>query len=437
MMARRVAAAVVAGMLAFGAAACGGDTGPADGTTEVRYAWWGSGQRNELTQAVVDQFMAANPGIRVVGEPAEFNSHFEKLTVQGAAREAPCIPQMQNRYFAEYATRNQLLALDELIGSGAIDISGIPEVVLDAGRFDGEQFMVPTGIFYYTGYYNADMVAAAGLPTPNADWTWTEWEAWLRAAQPALPDGVTAGDIYNATDLTGLFQNYVVSHGQSLFGDGALGFDRQLLVDWFELWNGLQADGIVLPASTLGERGVSIEELPIVIGDVLWNAAPDNQLAQVNVNTSKNGTGTIAMDKLPNGPAGSGEALGASGLAIAANCEDAERDAAARFVDFFVNDERAAATYASNNGSVSVTSLQDAQMSNPETSPDVVRQLELLQTVIERYDPSTYVSPIGGRQATEAFTRISTSVFLGETSPGAGADAFLAEANRALAAGAR
>src|SRR5699024_5404451 len=132
----------------------------------------------------------------------------------------------------------------------------------------------------------------------------------------------------------------------------------------------------------LGERGLTIEENPLALGQTIWWPAPDNQLSQFNAASAGSGVGEIWMDKLPNGPAGAGEVLGASGLSISTSCDsDAKIAAAARFIDFWINDAEAAALFASNNGTVTTTEFQEAQLQEGD-DPYVHRQIELAQQVI-------------------------------------------------------
>src|SRR5690606_3115501 len=108
LLTRRAVTAAAAAALLLTAAACSNDSSAdpdPDSPVQIRFAWWGSGERNELTQGVIDLFEEANPDVVVSGEPSEFGAHWERLTVQGASGGAPCVPQQQSRYVADYATR--------------------------------------------------------------------------------------------------------------------------------------------------------------------------------------------------------------------------------------------------------------------------------------------------------------------------------------------
>src|SRR5690606_37899777 len=151
MRGHRLGIALATALLAVPAlAGCGGG-GDESPPGSFRYSWWGSGERNERTQAVIDLFEKAAPDSAIETEPTgDFNAYWEKLTVQSAAGGAPCAVQMQSRYMADYSERNHLRPLDEYVANGSIDISGIPESILETGKgSDGKLYSIPTGVFLY------------------------------------------------------------------------------------------------------------------------------------------------------------------------------------------------------------------------------------------------------------------------------------------------
>src|ERR687884_565956 len=71
---------------------------------EITYAWWGTTAfRNEVTQQVITLFQQKYPNVKVNPSIADFNTHFQKLTVSAAAGDLPCVPQMQSTALAAYA----------------------------------------------------------------------------------------------------------------------------------------------------------------------------------------------------------------------------------------------------------------------------------------------------------------------------------------------
>ena len=53
---------------------------------EIRFSWWGSDTRHELTQQVLDKFTEKYPHITVVPDYTDWNSYFDKLGTVGRRR---------------------------------------------------------------------------------------------------------------------------------------------------------------------------------------------------------------------------------------------------------------------------------------------------------------------------------------------------------------
>ena len=410
-----------------------GGTSEGDGTneSEIRVSWWGSGHRHEKTEEVIDLFMAEHPNITIVGEPSEYGNHFERLTVQSAAGGAPCVPQQQSSRVGEYADRGHLIDLQPFIDDGTIDVSGVPESVLDSGEFEGTRYMIPTGIFFEAAVYNQTVLEDIGLEEPTASWTWQEWEAWLREAAPLLPEGMTATDLVLGGSLPH-FGSYALGHGQALYDDDGIAFDADLVEEWLTMWQSFVEDGIATTPEQMAARGVSHVENPVTVGEVLWTAAADNAFQQMNAVSIPSDVGTLMIGKLPNGPAGGGDTVGANGLSISSSCPEEDRAAAATFIDFFLNNPEAAAIYASDNGTVSNDALRQAQIEDPETNPDIVLQMEMLDLVIADYDPVSYVAPAGATEVSDIFRRAADAVWLGQSTPAQAAQDIVDQAERAL-----
>src|SRR5438067_1942217 len=95
---------------------------PAALSGEITYAWWGTTAfRNEVTQQVITLFQQKYPNVKVNPSIADFNNHFQKLTVSAAAGDLPCLPQMQSTALAAYADPKILRPLDDLVENKTID----------------------------------------------------------------------------------------------------------------------------------------------------------------------------------------------------------------------------------------------------------------------------------------------------------------------------
>jgi hypothetical protein len=95
-------------------------------------------------------------------------------------------------------------------------------------------------------------------------------------------------------------------------------------------------------------------------------------------------------------------------------------------VNFFTEDDRAAAIYKSDNGVVAVDRQLKAQLDDPTASYGAKRQLQLYADVAPEVKPINW--PPGGNGAmTQALGNAYQSVAFETATPEAAADAFFAE----------
>ncbi|MBV9170033.1 MAG: extracellular solute-binding protein, partial [Chloroflexi bacterium] len=344
---------------------------------ELTYAWWGtSAFRNQVTQDVINLFQQKFPNVKIDPSISDFNTHFQKLTVAAAASDMPCLPQMQSTGLQAYATPNILRPLDDLVENKTIDLTNVPKGDVDTGRgFDGKLYMIPTGVFSRVDFYNDALLQQAGMQPPQETWTWDDYKTYMTQLQGKLPQGMNALE-NNGGDMNPLV-TWMLSHGQPPFQQKALGFDKQTLMDWFQFWEDLRTAGVATSAQEVAERAANapLELHPLANGTVVFGSYAPNQIAGVQGGLTKSGkAGTIQLIKEPNGPAGSGDAIGTNGLTIGANCDSVP--AAAAFINFFTNDAEAAAAYKSDNGAVSSTPLLEAQVNDPTADPQLHKQLQ-------------------------------------------------------------
>ncbi|RKN07567.1 ABC transporter substrate-binding protein [Streptomyces radicis] len=399
---------------------------------DIRFSWWGSASRNERTNEVADLFEEEFPGTDVKREAADWGNYFKRLNVQGAGRNMPCVTQLQARTLGDFTARDALLPLDPMIESGAIDVSDIPEPVLDTGRGpDGALYMLPTGAAYDALTVNATLADEAGAALPDGAYTWEDYADFLRAADAGLPDDIAPVNYQGG--LPNFFIAYVEGLDQDLFDGQRLGFDKRLLADYWDMWVGLHEEGLTNSPAEVAEQPPSPEAGYVAQGDVMSDSGPGNALTPVQnaLDGAHPGQEVVTLP-LPSGPEGrTGNVLISSGMSIPRNCDNVPT--AAAFIDFWANDERGGDTYASDNGAVTNTRLLQRQLDDPELPDLKKRELALYQEIVDR-DPASLLYPPGYMAVFEsAFSRAFDDVAFGKKTVPEAVDAFFAEANAGLA----
>ena len=156
------------------------------GATDLALAWWGNPTRNKNTEAMIAAYMAANPNVKISGQPGDFTSYWDKLATQTAGGQAPDIIQMDMNYISEYGTRGALLDL------GSVDTSKFVEGTVDSGKINDKLVGVNAGINSAVILANPKVFEKAKMDLPD-DKTWT-WDQMIEVgAEVASKAGVPFG----------------------------------------------------------------------------------------------------------------------------------------------------------------------------------------------------------------------------------------------------
>ncbi|MFI4981644.1 MAG: ABC transporter substrate-binding protein [Nevskiales bacterium] len=380
-----IAACGLAGLLLYGIA----DAARADEKLagSIRYSWWGGPVRTQKTNAVVDLFVTANPGVAVTREAGDFNSYWDKLSVQAAAHNQPCAISMQSRYLDQYARAGVLRPLDDLVASGAISLRGVAKSVVDTGREpDGKLYMVPYAVSSFAVVFNRSMMERAGVQAPGPDWSWADFAQIAKQAQPKLPARVKAVALLGGTSE--IFFTWVLGRGEAVFTQTGLGFSKQTLIDWYRFWEDVRKAGVTQTAEVAAEVNRSIiEDAPVALGKVMIDEKPPNQF-EAHLNVLAKATGDVLdMQKFPNGPAGPGELVQSNGISIGSNCNANDTKLAAALTSFWEQNDEGARIYASDNGLVAVDRQQEAQLTDATATPPRSRQIRRHQDIIRLAKP--------------------------------------------------
>ena len=218
--------------------ACGGaSTGTGDGESDqatLRFSWWGSDERQQMTQGLIDRFEEEHPDITVKAEFTGWDDYWDRLATSTAGGNMPDIMQHESRYVREYSDRGALLDLSEYMPD-VIDPSAFDESVLSTGEVDGATYAIPTGVNAYSIVADPEIFEQAGLDMPD-DETWT-WEDLISIAGEITAN--TPADIHGVQDwgfVDAGFEAFARQRGESLWDeDTELGFSEETLTEWWNL----------------------------------------------------------------------------------------------------------------------------------------------------------------------------------------------------------
>ena len=241
------------------------------GATELALAWWGNPTRNKNTEAMIAAYMAANPNVKISGQPGEFSSYWDKLATQTAGGQAPDIIQMDMNYISEYGTRGALLDL------GSVDTSKFVEGTVDSGKINDKLVGVNAGINSAVILANPKLFEKAKMDLPD-DKTWT-WDQMIEVgAEVASKAGVPFG-VAQLLNSDPMFGTFVRQNGKELFTPDGLGFDVAEAQAWYDfLLKGVKAKAFGTPEQMTEELAKPLDQSAIAVGTAAMYASNSNQL---------------------------------------------------------------------------------------------------------------------------------------------------------------
>lgn len=211
----------------------------------LRFSWWGGDDRHEATLAVMDQYAAEHPGIKMVGEYSGFDGYLEKLVTQLAGGTAPDIIQIDYAYLETlWSVKDNFI---NFAGSDAVDLSGFSQSLL-AGVTSPSGLVIglPTGLNFSIIYANKALADAAGIELGH--WTWDDLFANAQRLREYNPDAYLI--IGGTNPNRSLFEPYLlnlVGNNKLVNDDYSLGFTVEQAAEAFTFIQRCYNEGVLMP----------------------------------------------------------------------------------------------------------------------------------------------------------------------------------------------
>jgi multiple sugar transport system substrate-binding protein len=414
----------------FALAACaapapqgGGGGGATNGGVRLRAAWWGGDVRHAKFNEIYDLYQTKNSGVTIEREFADYASYWERLPTQFAGANAPDIFHVTERQIMDYATRNQVVDLNEFADSGALDLSYFSKAALDAGTVDGKLVMLMVGETIPATMYNQTVLESVGAQAPGTDWDWDQF----RAVCEQLTSAGLVGSTYQAISSP-TFNTFLAQEGKGIFkrGEAAIDFDAKDGETWFTFWKDLQDAGLCQSAESVAEeQGAPFEDTLFAKGEAGMHVQNSNQL--VTFQTAVGDTFTLGLAPFPQMGQEPAALIVGSEVCINAGAEQPEE--AAKVIDFFVNDPEANKIFKLELGTPGNSNWSDA-IADDLAGPDKA-VLDFAESV---KDLSVYALPYptGGSRVDPLMTEVGLAVAFGQVTPAEAGQRLVDELTAAL-----
>ncbi|OCJ10143.1 sugar ABC transporter substrate-binding protein [Rhizobium sp. AC27/96] len=323
------AAGATAG-LAFG----GGAMPAFADATQLRAMWWGSPDRGKRTVAVAELFHSKNPDLSVIGESISGDGYWAKLATGMASQNIADVFQLEPSTISDYSKRGACMPLDQFVPS-TLNVDSFGKDVLKLTTVDNKLYGIGLGLNSFAMFYDEDMFKKTGLTPPGPTTTWAEYaDLAVEMTKAAGKRGYWGGPY-------GARYNYVLDvwlrqRGKSLFTEeGGLGFGVDDAKEWYSYWEELRKRGGTVSADVQTLDQNVIESNCLALGKSAIGMAYSNQLVGYQLVVKSKLAVTLLPREKKDGPSGH---YYRPALIWSVGATSKNGEAAAKFINFFVND---------------------------------------------------------------------------------------------------
>lgn len=320
--------------------------GAALAQSELSFSWWGGDSRHEATMKAVDAFMLANPDIKVNNEYSAWSGWEDKMGQRFASDSAPDVNQINWNWITAFSSDGSKFVDLNTLGA-IIDLSQFEQTGLDACTVAGKLQGLPVSMTGRIFYWNKTTFEKAGLALPTS-------HAELLAAGLAFKEKL--GEDFYPISL-GAYDRMIlmVYYLESVFGkdwvvEGKLNYTKEEIVKGLEFIQGLE-DSHVTPTleKLAGDGADSLDKNNNWMdghyaGIFEWDSSASKFKSALN-----EGQELVVGDYFKDfGEFQGGYAKVSMAFAISETAKD--KEAAAKLINFLLNEEEGIALMKSERG---------------------------------------------------------------------------------------
>lgn len=308
----------------------------AESSEQVTITWWDNQQTesglSEFQQIAVDRFMAENPDVVVEVETIPYPEYQQRLQLAVQGGTSPTVATVDQIWTAGLAAGGNIIPMDDYVGaSDAVSEESFFSGAWESAVVDGQAYGVPfnVDVWQFT-FYNADLLESAGVDPE----TLTTWEGLETAGAALSGDGQFGIGLFGhvGEDTVAVMDSFIFSNGgEVLDSSGMCALDQAQSVEALEYLAGISQ---YAPSGILNNSSGTMRELFLngSLATEFWPALEQPTLQSSDTNWGFV-AGTAPEGKTPVGT------YGGWNLAMFADANDAERDAAWRFIEFITSPE--------------------------------------------------------------------------------------------------
>jgi multiple sugar transport system substrate-binding protein len=219
--------------------------------------WWGNPTRNEQTTEAIALFESEFPHVSVEEFTVSWGDYWAALGTMALGNQLPDVIQQDWAFLEQYVGNNLLVDLRPFIDDGTIDLSNVPQSVIETGRIGEGIYAVSIGMNGASMIYNQTLLDSLGI-TMRHNMTMDEFIEVAR--QVYAEAGVRTNLVY--TDPSNPFEVHLRARGITMLTPAGMGGTVQDYVDFFAIIEqGIQEGWHIHPEAMVGREGMDMDPL--------------------------------------------------------------------------------------------------------------------------------------------------------------------------------
>lgn len=265
-------------------------TWAADVTIEF-IQWWEPELPAGSFRAIMDDFEAQNPGIKVKLISGPYSNTRDQIVTGAAAGTLSDVVGLDGAWVNDLAKQEAIAPLDELMASTNFDAKQVAAII----KLNNKSYMFPVASFVYPIFINLDMFKAAGLEKLPS--TRTEFvEAAKKLTDPAKNQygWVLPLSLQTPNGIQNDVMSWVWASGGSMMKDGKPDLTNDNVIAALKYIESMYKEGLISPGSFAKQEQDKVEEF--VNGRIGMMV---DTLAHINMIRERNPNLKFAISALP------------------------------------------------------------------------------------------------------------------------------------------
>jgi len=350
--------------------------------------WWAPELPEGAFRALMDEFEAQNPGIKVELVSGPYSTTKEQVVAGAAAGTMSDVVGLDGAWVSDFVKQGALASLTDLMTQASYDDSGLAAQI----QLDGATYMIPVVNFVYPVFTNLDLLAKAGIASPPTTRTeFADAAAKLTDEANNVSGWVLPLSLEQPNGIQNDVMSWVWASGGSMMKDGKPDLTNDGVRSAMEFIKGLYDAGYVAPGAFTMKEQDKVEEF--VNGRVGMMV---DSLAHINMIRERNPDLKFAITALPAADDYTGKRglpYASWGIGVAAN--SAHPAEAWKLVEFLMSPEV----------NTKLSSIANAFPGNVNSTPDFVQTDELFAAAFDVFKAGYLANEFTGLPVAEELMR--------------------------------